>query len=211
MPNSTCIKRGSPAEALVVPQVSHSTRKIVGWGMVPFDVLLDGRLRHLDVRVYAILSASRRGQIAGIGTRLIGKYAHASQRHVVYSLKRLVSCGHVEILPTKRGYRARYRLLSACFTRQEPASEAAAKPAKSLITCPNCKQSCGGLLRTGWCRRCASSMRVAKIADERIAAATGQAPPTLEKPPSAGMQRRTPSARQAAADWARIQQERETA
>jgi hypothetical protein len=178
--------------------------------MVPFEVVLDERLRHLDVRVYAILSASRRGQTAALGTRLIGKYAHASHRHVVYAIKRLVAAGHIEALPVKRGYRARYRLLSACFVKPETPHGIAAKPLKTLTVCPNCQQPCGGLLKAGWCRRCAARLRTVNIVDERIAAATGQAPAPLEKPPGASARRRG-SARQAAADWARIQQEKESA
>jgi hypothetical protein len=191
---------------------THETHLPVmkGFGMVPWEVLVDIRLTHVDIKTYALLAACARKDAVHVGTRLIARYARMCQTSVRQSIKRLLDCGYVESLPVKRGFRARYRMDAECFraSKVERIDVDAAKKTDRLVICSRCSLPCGGLLKVGWCRRCASRLRIAKIADERIEATTGQSPPSLTEPPATGTAKPRTSVRKAAREWAQIQDER---
>jgi hypothetical protein len=139
--------------------------------MVPWEVGCDPRLKHVDVRIYFVLAACRRGSTVKIGTRLLGKYACTSQRRVLESIRRLKSSGYIEYERVKSGYRSEYKLTSLKFS----------VPSKSLITgeikpvdahknlvCPKCTRPRPMLLNTGWCRSCNWDMKVRGIVQEEI-------------------------------------------
>jgi hypothetical protein len=153
--------------------------------MVHWEIGTDPRLKHLDVRVYFVLAGCRRGPTVKIGTRLIAKYACTSQRRVIESITRLKSCGYIENRSVKNGARAEYRLTAEKFAAaQKPVIGARfsdigkagrgrglirnGELTPTMVHCPRCSKTCGGLLKVGWCRRCNGDDRMRRIADEQI-------------------------------------------
>lgn len=141
------------------------------FAMVPWDVLVDSRIEHLDIRIYGIMAACRHGIHVSMGGRRIAKLACTWQSSVVDSLRRLVSCEYVEVVKGPNGARNQYRLTSKYFTKPTPLPEGQ-QPAAKLNpiarvtkTCSECKRRVRGLGKSGTCRTCLGVQRTEKIAD----------------------------------------------
>jgi hypothetical protein len=117
-------------EPLVGPTGEPLSR--AGFSRVPREVSSDRRLKHRDVRVYAVLAASCwQGTVANVGKRLIAKHAPCAERLVVASLKRLEGTGHIKKLPVRRGQRGLYHLVSPIFGQKQRAD------VQEMITTPD--------------------------------------------------------------------------
>jgi hypothetical protein len=92
------------------------------FSMIPWEVGADERLRPSDVRVYFVLSACRRKEIASVGTRRIGESIGMGRNRVAESIRRLAKAGHIEVGETGRGKRPIYRLTAAIFAKEEKLS-----------------------------------------------------------------------------------------
>jgi hypothetical protein len=102
------------------------------YSRVPREVASDRRLKHRDVRVYAVLSSfCWQGNVSQVGRRLIAKLAPCVPRKVPDSLRRLESAGHIQIQPGRRGQRAMYILLSPVFGQKQRAG------VDEIISTPN--------------------------------------------------------------------------
>ena len=129
------------------------------FAMVPWEVGIDGRLIHLDVRVYFVLAACRRGNRVKIGTRLLATYSCTSQRRVIESLKRLAECGYLKAKKDRLGFRSEYELTSQVLMPERSPEVESIQPAVAIArsqspTCPRCQTKCRQLLKAGHCRRC---------------------------------------------------------
>ena len=101
------------------------------YSALPWMVLTDTSLEHVDMLVYACLSANAfKGDTTRSAGRWISESVYVSQRTVSRSLKRLIKRGHVEIVVSARGNQAPiYRLTSPVFgKRQKIILEAGGKP-----------------------------------------------------------------------------------
>jgi hypothetical protein len=96
------IQREHPSGA--VPN-THQER----FGMIPWEVLVDPRLKHADIRVYGVMASCRRGSDVNMGTRLIARHGCMGQTTVIESLRRLKVCGYAESCVVPNGARAEYR------------------------------------------------------------------------------------------------------
>lgn len=146
------------------------------WAMVDWDVCTDPRLKHLDVRVYAILAACRRGTQAKMGTRLIAKDACTSQRRVIVSLRALEERGYIKREMGSERSRAAYLLTYWRFAIKTTETKVdtdvdktETRPRKELVQCPKCAKRVGGLKRVGWCRACDRDLNTRKLVREEIA------------------------------------------
>jgi hypothetical protein len=113
--------------------VGHTGEPLVGhmgeplsrspYARLPGEVLNDRRLKHRDIRVYAVLAGSCwQGNVSQVGKRRIAKLTPCAERLVVESLKRLEATGHIQKQPGRlRGQRARYVLLSLVFAQKQRA------------------------------------------------------------------------------------------
>lgn len=144
--------------------VGSGTESPVGSGlrfaMVPWEVITDPRLTHLDVRVYCVLAACRRASTVKIGTRLLAKYGCTSQRRICESVKRIISFGYVEKAGALNGARAQYRLTAAQFgaiSKQSIGAELSDvdAPKKAIwAPCTKCRRDCRSRASSGWCHAC---------------------------------------------------------
>ena len=143
------------------------------FAIVSWDILTDLRLTLLDVRIYGVLAACRKGRKSEIGSRLIAKYVGASRNPVLAGIKRLAGAGYLEIAQSPRR-RAVYTLTDPVFVKSgsvhESPDSAAIDPLSSTPTlhCPLCHDRCRGLLKVGWCRSCNWKKRVQKIVREEL-------------------------------------------
>lgn len=143
---------------------------VPGFAMVPWEVGIDPRLQHVDVRIYCILAACRRGLTVKIGTRLIARYARTSQRRAIAGLARLVSADYLKVDHGKNGARATYTLTSAWFSADRASTPVDSLPDRvdelreelASIKCPKCSKSVKRLGKTGWCRECNSAIALEK-------------------------------------------------
>lgn len=161
----------------VYPQQNHFAIQSVPpvesldtFAMVPWAVGSDQRLKHVDVRIYFVLAACRRGSTVKLGTRLLAKYACTSLRHVSDGLARLISCGYVESEQETPGARTKYKLTSAWFSHKAAPKTKAVEPVAARrrgphdwVTCQTCYREVPSLLRVGWCRRCNRDKNVEHI------------------------------------------------
>lgn len=173
------IEREHPSGAVA----NTRQERLRGFAMVPCDVLVDPRLNHSDIRVYAVLAASRKGTAASLGTRLIARYGCMGQTLAVESARRLKACGYVDVTCGKNGGRAEYRLTSQYFAAAEnhsigvglneseerPAAGVKSSQPPPVIHCPLCHNRCRGLLKVGWCRSCNWEKKVRKVVHQEIA------------------------------------------
>jgi DNA-binding MarR family transcriptional regulator len=155
------------------PDPPSDTRE--GFAMVPRRVVSDPRLKHLDVRVYAVMALYRRGALVNMGTRLIAKHACSRRQNVAKSIKRLAAYGHIESMPHKNFGRATYHLLAERFNRAaggEKAEDARAEESGGTeiipLRCPRCKNRVRQVLKAGHCRSCAWVDRVKGLAREVV-------------------------------------------
>ncbi len=139
--------------------------------MVPWQVAVDKRLKHSEVRVFILLAASRRGPDVSIGTRRLAQSLGVGRETVRRSCAALVRCGYLEVDPaTKRGRRARYRLTSPIFAVPSMGKESEVDFSfpPLLVVCPRCQRQCRQILKVGWCRSCEWKFKVVAIAQEEI-------------------------------------------
>jgi hypothetical protein len=109
-----------PGESLV-PHTGEALSRM-RFGRIPLEVLADRRLKHRDVRVYGVLSASCwQGSVVPVGTRRIARLARCAERLVTDSLIRALEvAGHIKKQPgLRRGQRGRYVLLSPIFGQKQ--------------------------------------------------------------------------------------------
>lgn len=120
--------------------------------MVPDEITFDIRLKHLDVRVYSVLSSARRESRATLGCRRIAELVHSSKPSVLDSMDRLRQCGHIRLeRETKKGHRPIWILTSKWFN---PAEESESKPQKQATAiCPRCNKT-KRLTQMGACHGC---------------------------------------------------------
>lgn len=140
------------------------------FAMTPWEILTGEEISHLDCRVYGILAACRRGPMVKIGTRLIARYVHTSQRRVVESIRRLCRASHLVAVPVAKGRRAEYMLTSEKFSNRranaiEKLADAIPTPQRrvELVPCAQCRKLCRPS-KTGWCRSCVAACATEKIA-----------------------------------------------
>lgn len=69
---------------------------VSGFAMLPNALIVDERLKHIDVHIYGVLVVCRKGARVNVGIRLIARYAGTSQRRVIDSLRKLAECGYIE-------------------------------------------------------------------------------------------------------------------
>lgn len=88
---------------------------------IPWSVLSDKRLKPLDLRIYAVLSAyERNGGIIRTGERMLADSAGFSRRYFRTLVQRLIVRKHVEIMAGGgAGSRRAYRLTDPMFARHE--------------------------------------------------------------------------------------------
>jgi hypothetical protein len=111
--------------------VGHTGEPLVGhmgeplsrtqFSRVPREVSEDRRLKHRDIRVYAVLAACCwQGNVSQVGKRKIASLAPCAERLVIDSLRRLETTGHIQKQPGRlHGQRGRYVLLSAVFGQKQ--------------------------------------------------------------------------------------------
>lgn len=144
--------------------------------VIPWEVGVDARLEHLDVRVFMILKGSQRdGGEVNMGRRLIARYACTSQRRVADSIGRLRETGWIKT-SGKGGARASYHIATvewnqpSARTSNFPERDCSKFPEvkRDLVRCPLCAAKCRQILKVGWCRRCNTNKNIEKIS-ERVA------------------------------------------
>lgn len=163
--------RDTPAESLSEPPVESVTQikpRENSNVVAPWEVCVDTRLGHLDVRVFLILKGCQResGEVR-IGRRRIALYACSSQRRVAKSIDKLRDAGWVKVLSGKSGQRARYSIASVKWNppKAAPSKNAAIAVKRELVRCPKCETRCKQILKVGWCRRCNTNQNIEKISE----------------------------------------------
>jgi hypothetical protein len=161
------IRRDTPVES----PADTPVESLEGFAMVPWTVVVDHRLEHVDIRIYSVLAACRRGPTAKLGRRLIAKYASTSQRRTKEAIERLISCGYVEAEQAFDGARTKYTLKSKWFgTGQTLAAPKAAKKPIEFRECPQCREDRPGLCKSGVCKSCNLRNKLRGIVREEVAA-----------------------------------------
>ena len=171
VPNSlsnTCTPVGNRS---VPPLVTDQKieRGGLAYAILPREVTTDERLKHVDIRVYAVLATCRKGSHVKIGMRLIARFACISLRNVGPSLTRLADCGYLKVVSHSFRHRSEYQLTYQRFNAEakKPAVEGKT-PERELLFCPRCHRRCLQLLRVGWCRSCSFGDRIRKVVREEI-------------------------------------------
>ena len=89
------------------------------WGKVPSEVVTDGELGNLAVRLYAALAMNtgrEGGGVKPIGIRLLAEMVKAGKSATADAMRELVERGHVKTVPGAKGARALYLLTAACHS-----------------------------------------------------------------------------------------------
>jgi len=133
------------------------------FGINPAPVLLDRKLSFRAKCIYAVMAYFREGAYVNVGERRIAGAAGVDRRSLRNDIAKLIEREHLKRVDPEPRERARYLLVDMpavlemlASKKQEAREIQDARDAfkRPLATCPKCKQSCGGLLKVGWCRRC---------------------------------------------------------
>ncbi len=101
----------------------------------------------------------------------IAEACGSSRAQVLRCLRDLVGVGLIEAAGPPEHQVQPYRILQArCRLVAQPVPAAPAHPAKPLLTCGKCHKPARGLMNTGWCRSCASEMKVRRIVRDELRA-----------------------------------------
>jgi hypothetical protein len=129
-----------------------ATNVSANYSRIPWSVLSDKMLKHLDVRIYGVLAAyERHGGMVRTGERLLAESVGFSRRYFRQLVQRLAARKHVEIISAGVGSRRAYRLTDPLFMR----AEAAKRPAGLFCGC------CQKQMRGAICEECHGRQQLA--------------------------------------------------
>jgi ribosomal protein S14 len=145
------------------------------WARAAMQVALDPAVSDKAYRVFTVIAAHGKGNIANVGQRRVAKLMGKTQSYVSKRVKELRGSGWVGTKEVGTGKRAVYVLLSAAY-EGEPAADSVAAPPSYPQAGPHCSRChCArkAIPACGICRKCLREMeeeRMLRAAREKLGA-----------------------------------------
>ena len=130
------------------------------WGKAAMQVALDPAVSDKAYRVFTVIAAYGKGNIANVGQRRVAALMGKTQSYISKRVQELRKSGWLGTKNVGSGRRTVYVLLSAAY-EGEPSADAVASPPSSQpagVQCAHCRRMRKALPISGICRKCIREM-----------------------------------------------------